>query len=109
MKRNGTKQAIVDRLPQSWESILRKNRKLRKFQNLVYDGMFTKGDRNGFNASKNCKMIQDLYDHVDFISIIRICNHYKNAFLYLTPSSRKSLDEWYQIQEQIKEYEDACR
>ena len=114
MRRNSVKQAVIDRLPESWEHVLRKERKLREFQNLFYNFFIPKQRRKQIYAKRNCELISNYYvEGFMFViyHMITIPKPYpsltsmKNAdYLYL-----KTIAKWKLINDKIREYEDACR
>lgn len=104
MKKSSVKQAVIDRLPQSWEYILRKEKKLTRFQEIVYDLVVPKIARTRNLTTINCRKISWIYNHRT------ICEIINSAMLYhVIPFDNAVREEFKRIQEDINNYENACR
>ena len=104
MKKSSVKQAVIDRLPQSWEYILRKEKKLTRFQEIVYDLVVPKKARTRNLTTINCRKISWIYNNRTIYEIIN------SAMMYhVIPFDNTVREEFKRIQEDINNYENACR
>ena len=101
MRKGNTKQAILDKLPESWEHVLRKEKKLTAFQSLVYYGEIPKSMRKASKCKANCRAINRLYINLSIESIA--LDAWRNGYIPV------DIKIWREINKKIQEYEDACR
>lgn len=99
---NGLKGYIHDRMPESWEKILRKHKLLKKFVNYMYMSIPSN--------KKSSKLIDGKPGWKRGILHIECC--FKHWKIYQCIDHAKINDSsinWKQISDEITEYENNCR
>ena len=93
----GLKKMIIARIPHEWEHVLRKNRVLTKYVNIIYEAECPSRTGDNYIIKRRINRIKArMTTHSLLLTLIGL-------------SSEIDLEFWKKIENEIKEYREQCR